>query len=177
MTQTQTWTIRPALPDELNLLYATWSNSFRGDSSVGKSCTTTIFFAEYFKVIDHILEKPTTKVIVACFPDTPNVVLGYMVYEPGTLHYCFTKEIYRNAGIAKSLFEHAFDHFRTQGGPIYHSHQTFTAMPIIQKYQRFLTHDPFRLYEKAQPESKKDEILEELASKTAPKEQVNEQQS
>lgn len=137
------WIIREALPNELNLIYATWLNSFQGDSQIGFSCSKTTFFNEYPGIIDQILARPLTKIIVASFPDSPEVILSYLVFEPKILHYTFTKEIYRKSGIAKSLYHSAFHE-----EPAQFTHKTSWALPILEKYEKFLSYNPFKLYQK-----------------------------
>ena len=165
-TQEQSWVIREVLPNELNFIYSTWLNSFRYDSFLGKCCTNSIFFSEYSAVIDHVLSKPTTKISIAHFNETPDVILSYMVHEPSILHYMFTKEIYRNNKIAKSLFEAAFKihehNLVNYSAPILFTHRTFTAEPFIEKYKASLVYNPFKLYERLSSISKKQTILEKL---------------
>lgn len=136
------WSIREAFPNELSFIYSTWLNSYRYDSFIGKACRNTVFFSEYPTVLDEILDK--AKVLVASFPDSPNVILSYLVYEPNILHYLFTKEVYRKNGIAMSLVVSAFGDLLKHG--IYFSHRTFTAEPILQKYESYLNFNPFKLY-------------------------------
>jgi hypothetical protein len=144
------WIIRDALPDELNFIYATWLNNYRYDSSIGKSCKNTVFFLEYPCILDSILDR--SKVLVAYFPDTPKVILSYLVYEPGVLHYLFTKEVYRNNGIAMSLFLKAFPNCGFKA--VDFSHRTLMSEPILQKYNSYLNFNPFKLYKKLEGDKK-----------------------
>lgn len=137
------WVIREAKAEDLNFIYATWLNHYRYYSSLGKSCRNSVFFAEYPKVIDELLERPSTKVLVACFPETKDVVLSYMVFEPLILHYVFTKEIYRKHGIARTLFNQAFPYANT----IQFTHRTLESEPLLQKYGNQLVFNPFHLYQ------------------------------
>lgn len=138
------WIIREAEPSELNFIYATWLNNYRYDSFLGMACKNSVFFSEYPSVIDHILSKPFTKILIACFPDTASVILSYLVYEPNTLHYLFTKEIYRHQGIARSLIERAFQG-RTA---VSLSHRTLMSEPVLQKYRDKFIYNPFQLFER-----------------------------
>lgn len=147
------WIIREAKPDELNFIYSTWLNSYRYDSFIGKACTNSIFFSEYAAVIDSILQKPETCTLVAYFEESPSIILSYLVYEPLALHYLFTKEMYRNNGIATDLLFHAFPSC-LQGDSIEFSHRTFTSEPILEKYKKHLRFNPFKLYERLKSEGK-----------------------
>lgn len=139
------WVIRPAESDEINFIYATWLNNYKHYSSLGKSCRTSVFFFEYANVLDAILDR--SFVLIACFPDTPTVILSYLVYEPHTIHYVFTKEVYRKNGIAMSLFLKAFSTLG-QSGPIDFTHRTLMSEPIIEKYNIYLQFNPFKLYQR-----------------------------
>lgn len=143
------WSIREAEGDELPFIYATWLNSYRSDSWVGKSVRKGLFFHEYPIILDALLQK--SKVLIAYFPDTPSVILSYLVYEPEVLHYVFTKEVYQKNGIAMSLFLTAFENLLSQGTLIHFSHRTFMSEAILQKYQENLNYNPFKLYETFKP--------------------------
>lgn len=136
------WTIRLAEPNELDFIYATWLNNFRNDSTIGKSCRKSVFFSEYPYVLDQLLDRPLTKVIVAASKENPELILAYLVYELDQLHYCFTKEIYRGLGIMKSLFEKAFE----KRERVQITHRTYTIEPLLEKHKNLFHFNPFKLY-------------------------------
>lgn len=136
------WTIRPAKGADLAFIYATWVDSFRYDSCLGKSCRNQVFFPEYNKIVDSILQHPDTKVLVAQKPDEIDVIYGYLVYQGKSFHYAFTKEAFRKWGIAKSLFLEA------GGEPnSVFTHRTFEFDAIFKKHAN-LIYNPFSLYNK-----------------------------
>lgn len=141
------WLIREAEADELSFIYATWLNSFQSNSFLAQACRKTIFFNEYPRILDTILAKPLTKVLVAFFPDSPTVILSYLVYEPMLLHYAYTKEVYRKHGVAESLVLEAFSTPLKNNQFISFTHRTFNAEPILEKYQALLIYNPFKLYD------------------------------
>lgn len=102
------FTIRAAVPEDISFIYATWLNSYRYDGLASKGIRNCIFYPAYNKVIDGILKRPDCKVLVAHVRGEPNVVLGYMVSEPGTIHYTFCKEAFRGFGIISALFRESF---------------------------------------------------------------------
>jgi GNAT superfamily N-acetyltransferase len=145
------WTIRPARGSDLNFLYSTWLNSYRCDSSLGRSTKKSVFFAQYYGVLDAIFEKPGTATLVACLPDDESVILSFLVFGPGVVHYCFTKQSFRRLGIARSLFEAA----RERGlgaGAVEYSHKTRHAALIVDTRQDF-TYNPFLLFSRFQTET------------------------
>jgi hypothetical protein len=125
-------TIRDANPDDINFIYSTWLESYRYDSYFGKSHRNTIFFNDYRKVIDRLLE--ISKTIVACDPSETSVIYGYLTFEPSVLHYAFTKGPFKRLGVFTTLFNAAFP-----SGPVEYTHRTYDALPIIIKNER-LTH-------------------------------------
>lgn len=139
----ENWIIRPAVGDDLSFIYSTWSRSYRYDSPVGRACKNSTFFKEYNRIIDYILSQPDTKVLVAAKPDEPNVFFGYIVGQPGILHYVFVKEAFLIHGIAKALFEEL-------GSPAVYTHKTMNARVILNKHPE-MTFNPFLLYKQERP--------------------------
>jgi hypothetical protein len=139
------WTIRRAHGDDLAFIYSTWVNSFRYDSSLGKSCRNSIFFPEYNRIVDHILISPETKVLVAVHKIEDNdIIIGYLVYEGPHFHYAFTKEAFRKFGVCKALFTHAKGTDTSS-----FTHKTFSLDPILKKYSE-LVYNPFPLFKQTQ---------------------------
>lgn len=136
------WIIREAQGADLPFIYSTWTNSYRYDSVLGKSCRNSVFFREYNKVIDHILIQPDTKVAVACSPANAEVIFGYMVYQPGIIHYAFTKEVFWRFGIQRSLLQWL-------GGAKIVTHRTNMIKPLLECHPE-LTYNPFLLFKQAE---------------------------
>ena len=133
-------------PEDIPFLYSTWLNSYRNDSETGLSVRKSIFFESYRLILDYILQKNTTKVLVACKPDEPNVIYGYMVAEPSdnVLHYVFVKEAFQRFGIANSLQQQLFPN--TSSGTVTITHRTEYAYNYCKKFM----YNPFRLYQKGE---------------------------
>ena len=138
------WLIREAEARDLNFIYASWLNSYRHGSPLGKSVRNTIFFQSYPSIIDHLLEKPEVKTLIAYFSDSPEVILSYMVYEPHILHYIYTKEAYMRNGVAKSLLEKAFEPIQNQYYD--YTHRTDLGARFIDELDQF-RFNPFHLYQ------------------------------
>lgn len=109
---------RPIIPDDLNFIYATWLPAlYHGNDWFGE-IERSIYYEYYYKIIETILARPSTKVFVACLKDEPDVILGYSVSDKTTLHFVFVKSVWRKIGIAKSLVPKnvdAFTHATKQG--------------------------------------------------------------
>ena len=144
--------IRNAKGLDLNFIYATLINSFCVDRVGGKTCPDRIFQSEYRQVLDHILSNPLTVTRIACKPDEPEVIYGYLIGEPpNTLHYTFIKEDFRRLGIAAALFDNLFGHL----SPICNTHETKTSRRLYMarnKQEPALIHNPYLLYKKGEYE-------------------------
>ena len=135
--------IRSPQSDDISFIYATWLNSQKYDSTIGLSTTKTIFFEQYRTVIDHILAKEDTKVLIACDKQDPNTIFGYLVYEPDVLHYVVVKEAFWSLGIATTLFEQAFG----MGVGVECTHRTEHVKDYFTGNSN-LSFNPFLLYAK-----------------------------
>lgn len=101
----QPWLIREPFKDDISFIYATWLNSLYTDSWM-RSIRKSVYFDNYKKVLDRILLR--AKITIACKPDDPTVIFGYLISEPGIVHYSFVKDAFRKLGVAKSLYKHVF---------------------------------------------------------------------
>jgi hypothetical protein len=93
-------------------------------------------------VIDYILLQNDCVIRIAALPDNVDVILGYLVYQPGILHYVFVKEGFRKLGIAKDLVIQSDlkDDCKC-------THKTEWVYKILRKYPD-ITYDPFILFKK-----------------------------
>lgn len=132
--------LRPAIGQDLNFIFDTFRESVRHDSSLGRSCRTSIFKKEFAKVIDHILAK--AKVLIACMSSDHNVILGYLIFEPDIIHYCFVKQAFRRMGIAYELFKSAYQCGKDPEREIQCSFKTQSMREIFDNHP-FLIHNPF----------------------------------
>lgn len=137
------WNIRNAIESDISFVYSTWLRSYKGDSALGLSCKPTVYFLNYNRVIDWILSQEDTQILVACKPDEPEVIFGYLIYQPGVMHYAFTKEPFSRQGIARSLYRHADE-------PKTYTHKTFYIRPITEKHTE-LTFNPFLIFHQGEP--------------------------
>jgi len=134
----QDFDIRKPRPDDLNFIHATFLKSVHKESKLGKSVTTTKFFLEFAKVIDYILDR--SEIIIACDQEDPNVIFSYLIYEPGIVHYIFTKLAFRRLYIARDLILHAFPEAQS----FQYSIKTLSSERATKNYPN-LTYNPFLL--------------------------------
>lgn len=108
------------------------------------------YWDEHGRVIEQLLAR--SKVVVACNPEKPEQILGYVVAEQGVLHWLFVKSPFRwdptaeeHPRIGTALMEHAGlllfrgkDYYRTKC-----SHWTKHA--ALMPWSWGLVYDPFLL--------------------------------
>jgi hypothetical protein len=140
--------IRPYLEEtDKNFLYSTWLKKYKFTSYFAKRIRMPIYYKGQEKIIDHILRKPTTRVLMACLKDDPNSLFGYIAYEPMTdevpsavIHFIFVKDIFQKMGVGGLLFKESglgLDGTRF-------THWTFPLDELFQKYPD-LIYDPYAL--------------------------------
>lgn len=135
-----TYIHRTSKDSDIPYLYSTWTQSFLQDSETGQSHRSSIFLNNYRYVIDNILTKPDTTVLVACLPEDERFIAGYIVFEPTILHYVYTRGPLKLFGIARCLYRAAFP----AREPIYYTHKTVDSKPILKRlaiapqYNQFL---------------------------------------
>lgn len=137
--------IRSAKPEDISFIYSSWLKSYKHGSSIGKSVRTSIFFNNYREIVDVLLER--SNILVACLPDSPDVILGYIVYESiesmHILHYAFVKESFRYLNICNFLVAEA----KLPDGTNY-THHTFFLDKLNSKHLNQFVFNPFHLYER-----------------------------
>jgi hypothetical protein len=90
------------------------------------------FYKGYHPVITALLKRSTTR--VACLKESPDVILGYSVYEGPKLHWVHVKEAWRKFGIAKLLLPKDFNTV---------SHKTSMGERILKQKYPNVKYDPF----------------------------------
>jgi hypothetical protein len=120
---------RPFIPEEDEaFIYATWRNSaYFGQPNRPKDSKDEARekFKLYTAKIRKILDREATQVKIACLQSDPTFIVGYLVSEKNHLHWAYTKEDYRQTGIANLL---GFNKFET-----YPSEVTKIGLEILKK--------------------------------------------
>ncbi len=135
------WLIRDGKDADEAFIYSSWSNSYRYGSAMGKSCKNKIFYPNFAKVINSILSKPNTQVIVAVNKEDPLVIFGYVITQPGIIHYVFVKEAFRSFGIGRALYDAC-------GEIDFYTFKTFSLTPILREYgKELINYNPFLIFQ------------------------------
>lgn len=127
--------IRLANGNDLNFIFSSFCDSMKSGSVFGKQMGSTGIFKKcLMPVIDEILRVSTT--LIACQTENPNVILGYLIFQPGKIHYALTKGSWQRMGIFKALYE-ASELWEGKDPRIKCTFQTKDSLPIFGKYKQF----------------------------------------
>lgn len=93
--------IRAVRPEDLNLVRGTWLHSF------GASGRARQMGREYRRVWSQVIDRLCTKskILVAHPPESPDLIVGWICFEPGIVHYAYVKSAFQRFGVARALLE------------------------------------------------------------------------
>lgn len=95
-----TFTLRPAVEDDLAYILDTWLEGMAGEY---RDVRKGDYEREGRRHILGILQRPSVMVVVASPQDQPSVIWAYLVGEAGLLHWCYVRRTHRRLGIARRL--------------------------------------------------------------------------
>lgn len=100
--------IRPWSEADNNFVYSSWLRSFKTSHYAG-SLPDNLYWPAYQVALEQILTQPNTRCLVACNPEFPDQIFGYIVFdEPGeVVHYVYVKGPFRKLGIGSELLRFA----------------------------------------------------------------------
>lgn len=128
--------ILDGLHDARNLIYATWLRSYQSSSLATKHIGRDDFFAGHHLVLDRIFAREPI-VRLAVMPESPEVVFGWSVTEPGLVHYVYVKPAFRRHGIAKALLDHVKQ-------PFTYTHHTY-ILRDLHKHVAGSSYNPYAI--------------------------------
>lgn len=123
-------------PEDLNFILSTWLRCYRFQSPTVNRVPNHVFYPKHQLFIEKLLKKSTA--LMAVMKEDPVVILGYLISEPGTLHFCYIKKECRGEGIARLLLknqgfdlskETEFSHFTRDMDPICRKFPTLVFNP------------------------------------------------
>jgi hypothetical protein len=122
MSRLSSLTNRPMTFADRSFVLATWLRGQRFGHPYYTAIDKKSYYTNYSKYIESILSLHSTRVLVACLADEPDVIVGYAVYSSsGALHWVYTKKAWRNLGVARSLLPspiRAFTGLTVQGAKL-----------------------------------------------------------
>lgn len=107
--------IRPMKEEDSNYIVSSTVKNYWKSSYFAKPITKDIFFTFHHVVLKNILARPSTKCLLAVDEKDPSLIFGFVIAEfysspldpreIRVLHYIYTKNSFRNFGIARALLE------------------------------------------------------------------------
>lgn len=132
---------RAHTPEDTNFIYATWLNSYYFGSRFAERITKTIYYDYHQQVLEKILTHPDTKILIACNPQNPNTIFGYLVHQTfktPIIQYIYVKGPFQKLGIAAEMIREAEIDLKKA----IFTHWTFDTNWIMDKYPE-LTYIPY----------------------------------
>lgn len=119
--------IRPPSQSDRAFIAAAWARGAHEHYYAG------VPKAEFRRGFERLMDRAFARAEVAliCDESDPDELFGFVVYEPGKLHWVYTKGPFRRLGMARRLLDYAFS-----DGPI-------TARWRTENIGRPATWDPF----------------------------------
>lgn len=116
--------IRQANEEDHPFILNSWLISYYAGSHLDKVVESQLYFTNQTEIIERILENHKPNIHVACLPEFPKQILGWLCSDGylNAIHYVYVKHPYRRFGIANLLFREAsrvptalwFTHFTRQ---------------------------------------------------------------
>lgn len=133
-------TLRPMREEDRNYVFSSWLDCFFLESSSTRHILKSVFYPEYQKVIERILESPRTEVTIANLGDDPMLILGFLVHAEPLIHFCYVRKRFRRLGIAKTMIQA----LKSPTDTLVYTHRTFGLDPLLPKLQP-MTYNPYRI--------------------------------
>lgn len=109
--------LRPMAGEDENFIYNSWLKSFWTEGALLSCLGRDVYFPRHHKVIERLLDRAATRVLIASLKEDEGTILGYLVSEGTTdfdvLHYCYVKGAFLRFGIATALLDAAKFDFQT----------------------------------------------------------------
>ena len=98
--------LREFTADDKSFVYSSFLQSYHQHSFL-KHVPNSLYFSEQGKVIDYLLA--TGRVLIACYPEEPDTIAGYVLYEYSgetlILHWVYVKNLMRHKYVATDIIE------------------------------------------------------------------------
>jgi ribosomal protein S18 acetylase RimI-like enzyme len=84
---------------------------------------------KHHAIVEGLLSRSTA--IIACNPEDPDHIVGYIVFEDGVIHWLYVKKPFRQRGIGRELLAIAYKDFADE--QVHYSHSSRIARAVAQK--------------------------------------------
>ena len=124
-------------------IFSSWLKHYKNRSYFAKRIRNSIFYKWHHIIIENILDRPATVVMVAHPEGEPDVILGFIVGEVvpenSVVHFVYVKPAFKRMGIAKHLFKKSkLDQAE------FFTHWTFDCDELLRKLPN-IVYDPYRI--------------------------------
>lgn len=128
--------IRDCEQSDLPFVFSSWLRSYRL-SSFARSIPNRDYYSNHHLVVDRLVQAPETKILVATDVEDPTVLLGFLVFEPGVIHFAYTKKPFRGLQVFRRLLEAsgldlnsaAYSHFTTEAASFIKTNHNLKYLP------------------------------------------------
>lgn len=136
--------IRPAIEADYDFIIPTFLKSYYSTSYFAKPLRWHVYEPHQRAVINKLLARPDARILVAHAIGIPELILGWLLYEPTVFHYVYTKLAFHHFGVATKLIEHT----AIDPNTAYFSHwtQDISAIAPWKKWPG-LTFNPYLAWE------------------------------
>ncbi len=97
--------MRPYQESDKSLVFSTFLKGLYYGNRWFKQIDKKLYMQNYSRVLEGLLARPTTVVIMISLQDDPDVIIGYSIQEPEILHWVYVKTTWRNMGLSKKLVQ------------------------------------------------------------------------
>jgi GNAT superfamily N-acetyltransferase len=136
--------IREFNANDLNFIMSKWLKNYKFSSRFTKKIKPDVYYKWHHLLIENIMGRITSTILIANPTDEPGVNLGFICFETmdntKVIHYIFVKPEFRNFGIGKRLYHQAMGD-KSIG---YFTHWTYPIDTLEMKIPN-LTYDPYRI--------------------------------
>lgn len=96
--------LRPGIiPEDAGFVFSSWLKSYYGNSPHNTWIPKKIYQKEQAIIITKLLNR--SDLSIAAMSEDERIIIGYLVYEKGIIHYVYIKEPFRGLGIGKKLIQ------------------------------------------------------------------------
>lgn len=107
MTLDEKVLVRQMVDGDFNFIINSWLRSYADGSHFCKRIRNDVFYKYHHIAVTRMLSRPASKVLVACDPVDPSVILGYLSFDlfegKPLVNYIYVKSAFRRLGVASSL--------------------------------------------------------------------------
>lgn len=98
---------RQATAEDLEYVVTSWLRSYKKTRDFGM-----LDYRVFRRIYEPVIRSALSRAIVgiASLPDLPTAVIGWIAFEPGVLHYVYTKGRFRHMGVARWMVENIKSH-------------------------------------------------------------------